>query len=499
MRSAIDLAALPVCLALAACTGQQQGGGSIEEKDVEIAALFLVPPTGVSCIRITASNAKRTSSADFGVTPGAFTAFAMHGVPTGDVVFAGAAYSDPCAFAFLTGAAPPSWVADAVTATVTPGPASTTVTLRFRGSGNATVIGDFDDPSGYTVSTIAGNGTQGSADGFGSAARFEGPNGIALDGDNLYVADRNLDSTGLVFPFIGMTIRRLTLSTGEVTTLAGDPNSIGTNDGPGSVARFSRLRGIAIANGLLYVADGCAVRTVSTVPPFTVTTLIGTPRPPPNEENWLCGNPFGSLLDIAARPSGVYVVDEGRFTVSRIDVSTSPPTIQLVAGVADVSGLDDGTLSQFSPGHFLFPNGIVFPFAGNDDVFYVGDSGLIADSFYGFLRRVSVFEDSMTTVAGAFHADFLLKDGLGTAALFNSTRRIASDGNNLFIGDQPAIRRMDLSTFAVTTIAGGNVSGYRDGPGSSALLGVPNGIATAPGGKILFADQTNFVIRVLTP
>ncbi|MFL5311843.1 MAG: hypothetical protein ACJ79H_15515 [Myxococcales bacterium] len=498
MRRTIQLAALPVCLALAACSGQQQGGGSIEEKDVEIAAVFTVPSTGVSCIRITASNAKRTSSADFGVTPGASTFFAIHGVPTGDVVFAGAAYSDPCAFVLLTGSSPPSWVADPMTATVTPGPASTNVTLRFRGSGNATVNVDFDDPTGYTVSTLAGNGTQGSADGFGAAARFEGPNGIALDGDNLYIVDRNLATDPNVFPFVGMTIRRLTLSTGQVTTLAGDPNSIGTEDGPGSVARFSRLRAIAVSGGLLYVADACALRTISTAPPFTVTTLIGTRRAPPNP-NWLCGNPFGSLLDIAVRPSGVYVLDNGRFTVSRIDVSTSPPSITLVAGVPDVSGVDDGTISEFSPGHFLFPNALVFPFAGNDDVFYVGDSGLVADGFYGFIRRVSIFEDSITTVAGALHADFLFKDGLGTAALFNSTRRIASDGNNLFVGDQPAIRRMDLATFAVTTVAGSNTFGYRDGPGSSALLGVPNGIATAAGGKIYFADQTNFAIRVLTP
>jgi len=499
MRSTIQLAALPVCLALAACSGQQRGGGSIEEKDIEIAAVFAVPSTGVSCIRITASNAKRTSSADFGVTPGAGTAsLTLHGVPTGDVVFAGAAFSDPCAFAFLTGSAPPSWLADPVTATVTPGPASTSVTLRFRGSGNATVNADFNDPTGYTVSTVAGNGTQGSADGFGAAARFEGPNGIALDGDNLYIVDRSLDPDPTAFPFVGMTIRRLTLSTGQVTTLAGDPNTIGTVDGPGSVARFSRLRAIAVSGGLLYVADACALRTVSTAPPFTVTTLIGTRRPPP-DPNWRCGTPFGSLLDLAVRPSGVYVLDNGRFTVSRIDVSRSPPSISLVAGVPDVSGTDDGTISELSPGHFLFPNAIVFPFAGNDDVFYVGDSGLIADGFYGFIRRVSLFEDSITTVAGALHADFLFKDGIGPAALFNSTRRIASDGNNLFIGDQPAIRRLDLATFSVTTSAGSNTFGYRDGPGSSALLGVPNGIATAPGGKIYFADQTNFAIRVLTP
>jgi hypothetical protein len=231
-----------------------------------------------------------------------------------------------------------------------------------------------------------------------------------------------------------------------------------------------------------------------------VTTLIGTRRPPPNQANWLCGNPFASLFDIAVRASGVYVLDNGRFTVSRIDLSKSPPTINLVAGVPDVSGADDGTASASSPGHFLQPNGLVFPFAGNDDVFYVGDSGNVADGgFYSFVRRVSFPEDSITTVAGALHLDFRFKDGLGTAALFNSTRRIASDGNNLFVGDQPAIRRIDLATFAVTTIAGSNTSGYRDGPGSSALLGAPNGIATAPGGKIYFADQTNFAIRVLTP
>jgi sugar lactone lactonase YvrE len=494
-----ELAALPVCLALAACSGQQHGDGNIEVKDVEIAAVFSAP-AGVGCIRITASNAKRTSSADFGVTAGTATAsFAMHGVPTGDVVFTGAAYSDQCAFAFLTPPTPPSWVADPVTVAVTPGPASTSVTLRFRGSGNVTVGVDFGDSTSYSVSTIAGNGTQGSADGFGAAARFEGPNGIALDGDNLYIVDRNLDNTGAVFPFLGMTIRRLTRSTGQVTTLAGDPNAIGTNDGPGSTARFSRLRGIAVSGAFLYVADGCALRKISTAPPFTVTTLIGTPRPPPNQANWLCGRPFVSLLDLAVRPSGVYVLDNGRFAVSRIDLSASPPTINLVAGVPDVSGSDDGTISALSPGHFLFPNGLVFPFAGNDDVFYVGDSGNIADSFYGFIRRVSILEDSITTVAGALHADFLLKDGLGTAALFNSTRRIASDGNNLFVGDQPAIRRLDLATFAVTTIAGGNTFGYLDGPGSSAQLSLPNGIATAPGGKIYFADQGNFVIRVLTP
>lgn len=512
MRSQIVFAALPVCLALAACSGQQQGGDGVEVKDVQIAALFTVPPDGVSCIRLTASSPKRTSTSDFGVTPGSPSFFSMHGVPMGDVVFSGAAYADPCGFIFSGSVA--SWLADPVTANVSPGPQATNVTLTFRGAGNANVGVDFEGSTTYTASTIAGTGTlQGSQDGFGAAARFEGPNGLALDGNFLYIVDRNIDLSPNVFPFVGMTIRRLTISTGQVETLAGDPNRIGTNDGPGSTARFSRLRGIAFFRGLLYVVDACALRTIDTSPPYTVRTLLGTPRPPPNDANWRCGNPFASLLDLAVRPSptpqtfdvAVYVVDSGRFTVSRIDVKfntpPTPPTVIAsppVAGVSDVSGSEDGTLSAFSPGHFLDPIGIVFPYA-NDDIYYVADAGSSADFQWGLIRRVSTFEDSLVTVAGASHGGGVIRDGLGTAALLASARRLASDGNNLFIADTNAMRRMDLASFAVTTIAGSATAGYADGPGSSALLNGATGIALGPGGKIFFSDQGNFVIRVLTP
>ena len=427
----------------------------------------------------------------------------------GDVVFSGAAYGDPCGIIFSGSV--PSWLADPVTASVSPGPVATNVTLTFRGAGNANVGVDFEGSTTYTASTIAGTGRQqGSQDGFGPAARFEGPNGIALDGNFLYIVDRNIDLSGNVFPFVGMTIRRLTISTGQVETLAGDPNTIGTNDGPGSTARFSRLRGIAFFRGLLYVVDGCALRTIDTSFPYAVHTLLGTPRAPPNQANWQCGGgtPFLSLLDLAVRPSGpqaaaVYVVDSARFTVSRIDLNlaASPPAvsaISTVAGVSNISGSEDGTLSEFSPGHFLDPLGIVFPYA-TDDIYYVGDAGSSADFQWGLVRRVSTFEDSLVTVAGASHGGGIIRDGLGIAALLASARRLASDGNNLFIADTNAMRRMDLASFAVTTIAGGAVAGYADGPGSSALMNGATGIALGTGGKIYFSDQGNFVIRVLTP
>jgi len=96
-------------------------------------------------------------------------------------------------------------------------------------------------PAG-AVSTLAGDGKFGFADGLGVAARFWYPSGIAIDAaGNLYVPDNR-------------RIRKVTPK-GEVSTLAGD-GEIGFADGDGRNARFFKPSGIAIdATGNLYVAD----------------------------------------------------------------------------------------------------------------------------------------------------------------------------------------------------------------------------------------------------
>src|SRR5712691_7950312 len=91
-----------------------------------------------------------------------------------------------------------------------------------------------------------------------------------------------------------------------------------------------------------------------------------------------------------------------------------------VAGVPDVSGSDDGPVAS---AHLLSPTGLVFPFAG-DNVFYVGDLGSTFETSYGLLRRVSIFEDAVTTVAGAVHGAPRIEDGLASARF--STSRGAS-------------------------------------------------------------------------
>ncbi len=84
------------------------------------------------------------------------------------------------------------------------------------------------------VTTLAGSGSEGSADGTGTAASFKSPSGVAVDNSgNVYVADKNNDK-----------IRKIT-SAGVVTTLAGS-GSAGSADGTGTAASFYYPYGTAV-------------------------------------------------------------------------------------------------------------------------------------------------------------------------------------------------------------------------------------------------------------
>lgn len=86
------------------------------------------------------------------------------------------------------------------------------------------------------VQTLAGDGSAGSRDGVGGASRFNQPEGIALDGRGfLWIADRG-----------NHAIRRLELTSGQVTTVAGSPGSPGLIDGVGASARFNQPTGIVV-------------------------------------------------------------------------------------------------------------------------------------------------------------------------------------------------------------------------------------------------------------
>lgn len=122
--------------------------------------------------------------------------------------------------------------------------------------------------SPYTVTTLAGSGSAGVADGTGTAATFHSPWGLTYLNGSLYIGD-------------GDAIRVLNLSTLQVTTLAGSIASSGFVDGTGTSARFTLNSGaggglIRNAGGVIFVADqgNDAIREVTTG--GVVTTLFGT-------------------------------------------------------------------------------------------------------------------------------------------------------------------------------------------------------------------------------
>ena len=82
---------------------------------------------------------------------------------------------------------------------------------------------------GSAVTTLAGTGSSGSADNStGTLASFSRPRGITRDGTNLYVADT-----------YNHLIRKIVISTGVVTTLAGTGSSGSADNSTGTSASFN--------------------------------------------------------------------------------------------------------------------------------------------------------------------------------------------------------------------------------------------------------------------
>jgi len=167
--------------------------------------------------------------------------------------------------------------------------------------------------SPVNVSTFAGSGAAGAANGAGTAASFSNPTGIAIDiAGNLYVAD------------YGNSLIRKISPAGVVTTLAGS-GQVGATNGSGSAASFNHPTGVAVdAAGNVYVADygNHIIRKITAT--GVVATLAGS-----GTVGALDGlgadaefdSPQGIAVD--AKGQNVYVCDYGNNLIRKITITTS--------------------------------------------------------------------------------------------------------------------------------------------------------------------------------
>ena len=132
----------------------------------------------------------------------------------------------------------------------------------------------------------------------------------------------------------------------------------------------------------------------------------------------------------------------------------------------------------------------------------VDDSGnvLIADTSNHRIRRVAAGTGIITTVAGNGVSGFSGDGGPGTSASLRNPHGLALDGSgNVLIADtvNNRIRRVAAGTGIITTVAGTGVGSFSGdgGAGTSASLRYPWGVTVDDIGNVLFADSDNHRIR----
>ncbi len=260
-------------------------------------------------------------------------------------------------------------------------------------------------PAGV-VTTLAGNGTAGFADGTGTNAKFNVPTRLAVDAaGNIYVADEGNNR-----------IRKVT-STGVVTTLAGIGAS-GYADGAGANAKFYAPDGIAVdAQGYVYVSDQGNNRIRKVSPAGDVTLFAGNGAAGYTDGSFTTAK-FNNPTDVAVDVQGnFYIGDNYNYRIRKI---TPAGEVSTLAGNG-VQGFADGTAASASFNRAMRvavdAHGIV----------YVGDQSNHR------IRKIDA-NGMVTTLAGSGVAGFA--DGIGASAVFNNPSGVAVDlHGNVYVGD----------------------------------------------------------------
>jgi hypothetical protein len=330
------------------------------------------------------------------------------------------------------------------------------------------------------VTTLAGKvRSGGSADGTGTAALFNQPGGVAVDGaGNLYLADSG-----------NSTIREMIIATSAVTTLAGSAVVAGSADGSGAAALFNSPFGVAADNaGNLYVADaGNDIIRQIVIATGAVTTLAGKAGTGGSADGSGPSALFESPYGVAADNAGnLYVADSGNDTIRQIVIATGAVTT--LAGSTGTSGSADGSGPSAL---FYSPYAVAADNAGN---LYVADSG------NNTIRQIVIATGAVTTLAGTAGIAGSA-DGTGAAAQFFFPVGISADNaGNLYVADSGnnTIRQIVIASGVVTTLAGSATDageGSADGTGPGAQFDYPLGVAADNAGHLYVADNYNNTIR----
>jgi sugar lactone lactonase YvrE len=341
-------------------------------------------------------------------------------------------------------------------------------------------------PSTGDINTLAGNGTHGYSGDGGAAgsAELNYPWGDAVDSSgNIYIADEE-----------NQRIRKITASTGVISTVAGDGQEGFSGDGGAATsAALYYPVGVAVdGSGNIYIAD-CDNERIRKVTASTgvITTVAGTGTAGYSGDG---GAAISAKLDA---PEGVtvdangniYIADEANQRIRKVTASTG--IITTVAGIGTAGYSGDGGAATSAK--LNYPQGVAVD--ANDDIY-------IADFQNSRIRKVSASTGVITTVAGTGAAGYSGDDGAATSAKLDEPEGVAVDAlGNIYIADtfNYRIREVTVSTGIINTVAGDGSEGYSGdgGAATSAKLNQPRGAAVDAGLNIYISDSYNQRIRAV--
>ena len=340
----------------------------------------------------------------------------------------------------------------------------------------------------FYITTVAGNGLNSSNGDNGPAicAGVPNPQGVCADHTgNLYITSSN-------------AIRRVDVNSNIITTVAGsDSYGYAGDGGPAKNALMMFPYDVCLDRiGNLYVSEysGNRIRKIST--DGTITTVAGT-----GVEGYSGDNGLATAAQIA-RPRGIitddfnnlYIADTYNSAIRKVDAATG--IITTIAGNHSSAFSGDGgpAVNAGVP----FPTAITVDDGGN--IYLLEVNGGITSR----LRKIDAVTGIITTLAGSSVSAYSGDGGLAVNANLLDPVSVEIDNRrNIYVleYDAPRLRKIDVNTGIISTVAGNGVNDFT-GDGGLATLGSmhnPGGTGLGFNGAIYVADQQNNRIRKLHP
>jgi sugar lactone lactonase YvrE len=309
------------------------------------------------------------------------------------------------------------------------------------------------------VVTYAGSGSATSINGFGRDAGFNDPITITFNA---------LDNSTYVADYGSGAIRKIN-ATGYVSTFV-NGSTISSIDGDLSVATFKLPIGITVdRNGTIFVSDRTSL--LRNISGGIVRTLAGNSGSMAARDGLGTAAIFNQLNQLSLDKNGnIYTSEEGG-RIRKIDKNGNVTTLNSI---------------------FFTPRGIAFD--RNTNMIYIADSGNHA------IKRMDL-NGNVNVVAGSTNGQYGFANGNSTTARFRLPTGLTIDLNgNLIIADSSnnAIRRLNLTSFETSTIAGNTNTGSKNGFGNESTFSFPRGVTVDQDGSILVVDRNNNLIRKIS-